>query len=78
MWKRLKDIANIAGGIACTLIFLALLFGAKYLNDIIEAPTYTLSVFNCRTKPCEWVQDRGAYDNRAECEKDGQASCGRN
>jgi hypothetical protein len=43
-----------------------------WLFDIPPQHSYALSVFNCYSKPCEWVQDRGLYHKRAECEKMGK------
>ena len=49
-----------------------ILVGAKFLNDMLEAPTYTLSVFNCHTKPCKWVEYPNQFHKRTECENAGK------
>ena len=72
MWQRIKDIAKFADGIAYIPIFFAVLVGAKFLNDMLEAPTYTLSVFNCHTKPCKWVEYPNQFHKRTECENAGK------
>jgi hypothetical protein len=73
MWKQIKDTTTtIVSGVVMVAIMLAVGWAARSLNEIIEAPTYTLSVFNCYTKPCEWIQGRGVYDKRAECERMGK------
>jgi hypothetical protein len=67
MWEEFKERAIGAATIIITIgVFVGWFF------DFPPAHSYHLSVFNCYSKPCEWIEDRGVYHKYAECEKMGK------